>query len=126
MSKVLIADKMSAAAVDIFRQRGVLAEEKTGLSPEELKAIIGDYAGLVLRSTTQVTTEILAVATNLKIIGRAGIGGGQCGCACRHRARHCGDEYTAWECYHHGRTCNYHADGAGTQHSPSLRLHPCR
>ncbi len=74
MSKVLIADKMSAAAVDIFRQRYVQVEEKTGLTPDELKAIIGNYAGLVIRSTTQVTPEILAAATNLKIIGRAGIG----------------------------------------------------
>lgn len=47
---------------------------KTGLTPEELIAIIGDYDGLVIRSQTKVTREVLAAATNLKVIGRAGVG----------------------------------------------------
>jgi D-3-phosphoglycerate dehydrogenase len=47
---------------------------KTGLTPDELKAIIGQYNGLAIRSATKVTAEILAAATNLKVVGRAGIG----------------------------------------------------
>jgi D-3-phosphoglycerate dehydrogenase / 2-oxoglutarate reductase len=72
--KVLISDKLSAAAVDIFTNRGIEVHVKTGLKPEELLAIIKDYDGLAIRSNTKVTAEVLAVATNLKVVGRAGIG----------------------------------------------------
>ncbi|CAK0750454.1 D-3-phosphoglycerate dehydrogenase [uncultured Gammaproteobacteria bacterium] len=74
MPKVLISDKLSARAVEIFKERGVEVEVKTGLKPEELKAIIGQYDGLAIRSATRVTAEILEAATNLKVVGRAGIG----------------------------------------------------
>lgn len=47
---------------------------RTGLSPDDLKAIIGDYDGLAIRSATKVTADILAAAGKLKVIGRAGIG----------------------------------------------------
>ena len=72
--RVLIADKLSPAAVKIFEERGVQADVKTGLTKEELLKIIGDYAGLAIRSSTKVDKEVLAAATNLKVIGRAGIG----------------------------------------------------
>ncbi len=74
MSKVLIADKMSPLAAEIFAARGVEADVKTGLAPEELKAIIADYDGLAVRSATKATAEIIQAADNLKVIGRAGIG----------------------------------------------------
>ncbi|TNF05868.1 MAG: phosphoglycerate dehydrogenase [Sphingomonadales bacterium] len=74
MPKVLISDKMDPQAAQIFRDRGVEVDEITGKTPEELKAIIGDYDGLAIRSSTKVTKEILDAATNLKVIGRAGIG----------------------------------------------------
>ncbi len=74
MVKVLISDKLSAAAVDIFRSRGIEVDVKPGLTPAELRAIIGEYDGLAIRSATKVTAEVLAVATNLKVVGRAGIG----------------------------------------------------
>ncbi len=48
--KVLISDKLSQAAVDIFRTRGVHVDVKPGLTPPELRAIIGDYDGLAIRS----------------------------------------------------------------------------
>ncbi len=72
--KVLISDKMDAKAAAIFRERGIQVDEKPGLSPDELKAIIGDYDGLAIRSATKVTKPILEAATNLKVVGRAGIG----------------------------------------------------
>ena len=74
MPKVLISDKMDPRAAQIFRERGVEVDEITGKTPEEVIAIIGDYDGLAIRSSTKVTKAILEAATNLKVIGRAGIG----------------------------------------------------
>ncbi len=74
MPKVLISDKMDPKAAQIFRERGVEVDEITGKTPDELKAIIGNYDGLAIRSSTKVTKDILAHAPNLKVIGRAGIG----------------------------------------------------
>jgi D-3-phosphoglycerate dehydrogenase / 2-oxoglutarate reductase len=74
MPRVLISDKLSPAAVEIFRQRGIEVDQKPGLSPADLRAIIGDYDGLAIRSATKVTKELLESATNLKVVGRAGIG----------------------------------------------------
>ncbi|MCW3834549.1 phosphoglycerate dehydrogenase [Sphingomonas canadensis] len=74
MPKVLISDKMDPLAAQIFRNRGVEVDEITGKTPEELMAIIGKYDGLAIRSSTKVTKEILEAATNLKVVGRAGIG----------------------------------------------------
>ncbi|WP_348721257.1 phosphoglycerate dehydrogenase [uncultured Candidatus Puniceispirillum sp.] len=74
MPKVLISDKLSPRAADIFTERGVDVDVKPGLSPDELAAIIGDYDGLAIRSATKVTKDILDAAPNLKVVGRAGIG----------------------------------------------------
>jgi D-3-phosphoglycerate dehydrogenase / 2-oxoglutarate reductase len=74
MSKVLIADALSARAAAIFAERGIEAQVMTGLSPEDLKRIIGQFDGLAVRSSTKVTKALLEHATNLKVIGRAGIG----------------------------------------------------
>jgi len=74
MPKVLIADKMSPRAAEVFRERGVDVDVNTGLAPEELAKIIGAYDGLAVRSSTKATDEIIAAAANLKVIGRAGIG----------------------------------------------------
>jgi D-3-phosphoglycerate dehydrogenase len=74
MKKVLISDKLSQAAVDIFRNRGLQVDVKPGLTPAELRDIIGQYDGLAIRSNTKVTKELLDAATNLKVVGRAGIG----------------------------------------------------
>ncbi|KFL44843.1 D-3-phosphoglycerate dehydrogenase [Sphingobium sp. ba1] len=74
MPKVLISDKMDPRAAAIFRERGVEVDEITDKTPEELIAIIGEYDGLAIRSSTKVTKAILDAATNLKVIGRAGIG----------------------------------------------------
>jgi D-3-phosphoglycerate dehydrogenase len=73
--KVLIADKMDPRAAAIFRDRGIEVDEKPGLSPDELKAIIGGYDGLAVRSSTRVTAPVMDSALpRLKVIGRAGIG----------------------------------------------------
>jgi D-3-phosphoglycerate dehydrogenase len=72
--RVLIADKLSPAAIDIFKARGVDADVKTGLAKDELLKIIGDYDGLALRSATKADKDIIAAAKRMKVIGRAGIG----------------------------------------------------
>lgn len=74
MPKVLISDQMSELAAEIFTKAGVEVDVITGQKPEDLMKIIGQYDGLAIRSSTKVTDEILAAATNLKVIGRAGIG----------------------------------------------------
>ncbi len=74
MPKVLISDQLSPAAVQIFKDRGVDVDVKPGLSKDELKTIIGRYDGLSIRSATKVTPDLIAAATNLKVVGRAGIG----------------------------------------------------
>ncbi|HXP30806.1 MAG TPA: phosphoglycerate dehydrogenase [Stellaceae bacterium] len=74
MPRVLISDDLSPRAVQIFGERGVDADVMTGLSPDDLKKIIGKYDGLAVRSATKATKALLEQATNLKVIGRAGIG----------------------------------------------------
>ncbi|MEO9897332.1 MAG: phosphoglycerate dehydrogenase [Paracoccaceae bacterium] len=76
MPKVLISDKLSDAAVQIFRDRGIDVDfmPDLGKDKEKLAEIIGNYDGLAIRSATRVTPTIIEKATNLKVIGRAGIG----------------------------------------------------
>ena len=73
--KILVSDPLSDVGLKIFEDApGIEVDVNTGLTPEELKTIIGSYDGLVIRSATKVTSEILEAAENLKVIGRAGIG----------------------------------------------------
>ncbi len=72
--KVLISDELSPRAVEIFKERGVDVDVKTGLKPDELNAIIDNYDGIAIRSATKVTKGILATGKRLKVVGRAGIG----------------------------------------------------
>ena len=73
--KVLIADHLSQDGVDLLKSEdGLSVEVKTGLSPNDLAAMIAPYDGLVVRSATKVTAEVIAHANRLKVIGRAGVG----------------------------------------------------
>lgn len=74
--KVLISDKLSDAAVQIFRDRGIDVDfmPDLGKDKDKLAELIGQYDGLAIRSATKVTPTILEAATRLKVIGRAGIG----------------------------------------------------
>ena len=67
--KVLVSDNISLKGVEILKKAGLEVDVKTGLKPEELKACIGEYHGLVIRSATKVTSEIIDAAINLKVIG---------------------------------------------------------
>ena len=72
--KVLVSDSISEKGVDILRKAGLDVTVKTGLKPEELKAEIGQYDALIVRSATKATADIISAAKNLKVIGRAGSG----------------------------------------------------
>src|SRR5579859_3742616 len=74
--KILIADKIAREGIDLLHSQlpNARIDERPGLTPEQLKAIIGEYTALVVRSETQVTSDVLAAATRLKIVGRAGVG----------------------------------------------------
>lgn len=74
--KVLVSDKLSETAVQIFRDRGidVTFDPSIGKDKDKLLSVIDQYDGLAIRSATKVTEKIIAAATNLKVVGRAGIG----------------------------------------------------
>ncbi len=74
--RVLVSDELSETAVQIFRDHGVEVDfqPKLGKDKEKLAEIIGNYDGLAIRSATKVTEKLIAAATNLKVVGRAGIG----------------------------------------------------
>jgi len=72
--KVLISDNLAPVGEKILREAGLEVDVNTGLAPEELKAIIPEYDGLVIRSATKVREDIVEAATKLKVVGRAGIG----------------------------------------------------
>jgi D-3-phosphoglycerate dehydrogenase len=73
--KVLISDKMDPRCVEILEANdGVAVDVCSGLSPSALLDCIGNYEGLVVRSATTVTAEVIAAAPRLRVIGRAGTG----------------------------------------------------
>ncbi len=75
MMNVLVSDNLGEIGIQMFqREKDLSVDVKTGLSPEELKGIIGGYHALVIRSATKVTEDLLSAATQLRVIGRAGIG----------------------------------------------------
>ncbi len=76
MPKVLVSDKLSPTAVQIFKDNGVEVDylPDLGKDKDKLLEVIGQYDGLAIRSASKITEKIIAAATNLKVIGRAGIG----------------------------------------------------
>ncbi|RUZ32067.1 phosphoglycerate dehydrogenase, partial [Mesorhizobium sp. M7A.F.Ca.CA.001.04.1.1] len=74
--RVLVSDKLSPTAVQIFKDRGVEVDylPDLGKDKDKLAEVIGQYDGLAIRSATKVTEKLINAATNLKVIGRAGIG----------------------------------------------------
>lgn len=76
MPKVLVSDSLSETAVQIFRDNNIDVDflPKLGKDKDALFAKISEYDGLAIRSATKVTEKLLSAATNLKVIGRAGIG----------------------------------------------------
>ncbi|MHB8092037.1 MAG: phosphoglycerate dehydrogenase [Syntrophales bacterium] len=75
MKNVLISDNLSPEGLEILKcNKGIEFDFRTKMTPEELKAVIGNYDALIIRSATKVTAEVMELAGRLKVIGRAGIG----------------------------------------------------
>ena len=72
--KILISDKMSNKVEEVLNSKSIDFDVKTGMEPSELKSIIDDYDGILIRSATKLTSDILENCKNLKVIGRAGVG----------------------------------------------------
>ncbi len=72
--RILISDKMSNKVEEVLQSKSIDFDIKTGMEPDELKSIIDDYDGILIRSATKLTSEILKDCSNLKVIGRAGVG----------------------------------------------------
>ena len=72
--RILISDKLREEGIKIFQENNFEIIKKFSISPEELKNEIEIYDGIVIRSRTKLTADILEKATNLKVIGRAGVG----------------------------------------------------
>ncbi len=73
--KILVSDNLSSAGVEMLKkEKGFVVDVKTGMSKEELIAAIPAYDGLLVRSATKVTADVIEAADNLKVVGRAGIG----------------------------------------------------
>ncbi|MEX2602189.1 MAG: phosphoglycerate dehydrogenase [Balneolaceae bacterium] len=73
-TKILLLDNVDPLCADAFKQRGIQADQPDKLSLDELKEIIGNYEGIVVRSATTVDAELLKHAKHLRVIGRAGVG----------------------------------------------------
>jgi D-3-phosphoglycerate dehydrogenase len=72
--RVLVSDPLDASAVAAMRAAGLVVDEKTDLSPEQLKVEIAAYDAIAVRSATKVRVPIIDAAKNLKLIVRAGVG----------------------------------------------------
>jgi D-3-phosphoglycerate dehydrogenase len=74
--KILITDRIAREGIELLHTQlpDAQIDERPGMKPEQLRAIIGEYVALIVRSETQVTSDILAAASQLKIVGRAGVG----------------------------------------------------
>ncbi len=73
MTKVLVSDPIDQAGIEILSQVAQV-DQRTGLSSDQLKEIIGEYEALMIRSGTQVSTDVIEASDRLRIIGRAGVG----------------------------------------------------
>ncbi len=75
MKKVLVSDPLPDVGLAVLNDaEDIAVDVRTGLKPEELKEIIGGYDGLIIRSGTKVTAEVIEAAERLRIVGRAGVG----------------------------------------------------
>lgn len=72
--KILVSDSLEQSLLDVLTQEGFEVDNKPGIPPGELKNVIGKYDALVVRSSTKVTAELIRLASNMKVIGRAGTG----------------------------------------------------
>src|SRR5690349_11951896 len=73
-TKIFVADDVSEGGLGPLRSAGFIVDKRTGLAPSELREVLKDYEGLIVRSETKVTGDLLDGAGSLRVIGRAGVG----------------------------------------------------
>ncbi|HKB65171.1 MAG TPA: hypothetical protein VKC61_04895, partial [Pyrinomonadaceae bacterium] len=73
-TRIFVADDVSDKGLQPLRDAGFLVDKQTGLAPEALLRALADSEGLVVRSETKVTPDVMDAATKLRVIGRAGVG----------------------------------------------------
>jgi D-3-phosphoglycerate dehydrogenase len=72
--KIFVADDVKESGLEPLKNAGFEVEKKTGLKGGDLLAAVADCAGMIVRSETKVTAEVMDAAKNLRVIGRAGVG----------------------------------------------------
>jgi hypothetical protein len=113
--KILISDGLAQKGIDLLSSVSEFEVEfRPGLSAAELKSAVSDTEALVIRSGTKVTADVIASASRLRVIGRAGIGLDNV---------HCGNEHPGRKCDYHGRTYRGHADGVVQEYPSGHHFH---
>ncbi|MFH1612928.1 MAG: hydroxyacid dehydrogenase [bacterium] len=72
--KILIADTLESSAIEILKEKNFEVDYKPGLTEEQIISCVKDYDGILVRSATKITSNIINAADKLKVIGRAGVG----------------------------------------------------
>ena len=96
MPKVLISDPLSNLAKEVFEKNNIEVDVDTELSPSKLQEVIKNYDGLVVRSATKATKEIIEAGDKLKIIGRAGAGVDNIDLIAAKKKKYYCNEYSRW------------------------------
>lgn len=73
-AKIFVADDVSDSGLEPLREASFIIERRTGLVGDELRAAVADCEGLIVRSATKVSADLMDAAKNLRVIGRAGVG----------------------------------------------------
>src|SRR5688572_2218060 len=73
-ARVLVTEQLAASGLEYLSDAGFTVDEQLGLSPDALLEAVPGAAALVIRSATRITADVLAVASDLVVVGRAGIG----------------------------------------------------
>src|SRR5258706_15163924 len=73
--KIFVADEVSDSGLQPLRDAGITVEKRVGLGQNELREALKDWAGLVVRRETKVTSDLMDSTTALRVVGRAGVGG---------------------------------------------------
>jgi D-3-phosphoglycerate dehydrogenase len=120
--KVLVLEGITDRGLEVLKAEGWQVDVKKAMPPAELAAIVEPYHAITIRSSSQITAEVLDAAKNLRVIGRPGVGVDNVDLAARHPPRRHGHELAAREPGLDGRAGGRAADGARAQPAPGGRV----
>ena len=119
---ILVSDSLSPRGVAVLEQGGFQVDVKTKLPKEQLLEEIKAYDGIVVRSGTKVTADVIDAGSRLKIIGRAGTGLDNVDCDAATRRGIVVDEYPRWEYDYDGGAYDRLAGVHESENSPGRRF----